>query len=74
MNKVFVIIYKSPLSVHCYGSLKALFDEHGGVIKKSLQSFRNKYKDYINLDLEDYQQPDLVIGQRSVIRSKQNIL
>jgi len=82
MNKVFIILYKSPLSFHTYGSLKALFNEHGQRIEKSLGTFHNEKSlskkgiegDFINLDLEDYNQSDLVIGQRSVIRSKQNII
>lgn len=65
-SKPFVIIFKDSLKTDLFGSLKALYDEYGGEIKKSLSHL---YK--LDFYLEDYIDDNVIIRKQTIKRSAQ---
>lgn len=69
MNKVFIIQIKEPNVIETFGSLKQLVKEHGETIERKIDSL---YR--IDFSQEDYEDRFVKIMQRTIKRSKQNIL
>lgn len=67
--KVFIFMEKEGGRIAVYGSLKALYDEEKGVVRKSRQTLYNGF----DFDQEDYEDDRCRILKRSVKRSKQTI-
>lgn len=65
MNKAFILHIKEPNTFYLFGSLVQLFAEHGEVVERKIRTLRG-----INFDLEDYEDNNVKIMQRSIIRSK----
>jgi 3-dehydroquinate dehydratase len=69
MNKAFILFIKEPQQLRLFGSLKQLYKEHGDLISKALRTLYD-----INFDLEDYEDENVKIANRPIIRSKHNFL
>jgi hypothetical protein len=65
MNKAFILQLKESNTFFLYGSLVQLFKEHGDVVLKKIRTLRD-----IDFDVEDYEDNNVVIMQRTIIRSK----
>lgn len=64
-NKAFILHIKEPNTFYLFGSLVQLFAEHGEVVERKIRTLRN-----IDFDLEDYEDANVKIMQRTIIRSK----